>query len=34
MKKVIDGKLFDTEKATLIAECWNGLSDSDFIEET
>jgi len=29
VKKVIGGKLFDTEKATLIAEFWNGLYSSD-----
>ncbi len=34
MKKVIDGKLFDTEKATLIAEYWNGLDYSDFFNIT
>lgn len=29
MKKVIDGKLYDTEKATMIADYWNGLDSSD-----
>ncbi len=30
MKKVIDGKLYDTEKATKIADYWNGLGADDF----
>lgn len=30
LKKVIDGKLYNTETATMIAEYWNGKSNSDF----
>lgn len=30
MKKIIDGKRYDTEKATLVAEWDNGLGYSDF----
>lgn len=30
LKKVIDGKLYNTETATMIAEYWNGLTNSDF----
>lgn len=30
MKKVIDRKIYNTETATLVAEYWNGLSNSDF----
>ena len=30
MKKVINGKLYDTATAEQLAEDWNGLSDSDF----
>lgn len=35
MRKVINGKIYDTEKATLLAEYWNGLGSGDknyFIE--
>lgn len=36
MKKIINGKRYDTESATRLASYWNGLSSSDFgfIEET
>jgi hypothetical protein len=36
MRKLIDGKLYDTETATMIAETWNGLINSDFrnLDET
>ena len=30
MKKVVDNKLYDTEKAVLVAEYSNGLSRGDF----
>lgn len=30
MKKVIKGKLYDTDTAPLMGEWWNGLSQSDF----
>lgn len=30
MKKVIDGKLYNTETAEQLAEYWNGLSHMDF----
>ena len=30
MKRVIDGKLYNTETATKIGSYWNGLSTSDF----
>ena len=30
MKKVIDGKVYNTETATEIEEYWNGFSTSDF----
>lgn len=30
MKQIIDGKIYNTETATLIGECGNGLSCSDF----
>lgn len=30
MKKIIDGKLYNTATATIIAEYWNGLGSSDF----
>ena len=30
MKKIINGKKYNTETATLIAKYWNGLSGSDF----
>lgn len=30
MKKIINKKVYDTDKATLIAEYWNGLGTSDF----
>ena len=36
MKKIIDGKLYDTETAECLHEYWNRLSTSDFksVEET
>lgn len=34
MKKVIDGRIFDTEKATRVAFHDNGRSDSDFRTES
>ena len=30
MKKIIKGKLYNTETAMCLAEWWNGLSNSDF----
>lgn len=30
MKKIINGKKYDTETATKVAEYWNGCSTSDF----
>lgn len=30
MRKVINGKIYDTENATLLAEDWNGLGSGDF----
>jgi hypothetical protein len=30
MKKIIAGKRYDTETATLVASNWNGLPDQDF----
>lgn len=30
MKKIIDKKMYDTEKALLLAEYWNGLGGNDF----
>lgn len=30
MKKIIEGKVYNTEKAEMLAEYWNGLSSSDF----
>jgi hypothetical protein len=30
MRKVVDGKLYDTEKATMVAEDGNGLGPNDF----
>lgn len=30
MKKIINGKKYDTEKAEMIAEYWNGLGTDDF----
>lgn len=35
MKKVIEGKVYNTETATKVAEYWNGLGRNDFncIEE-
>lgn len=30
MKAIIDGKRFDTEKATYVAEYWNGCGRGDF----
>ena len=30
MKKIINGKKYDTETATHVGEFWNGLSRSDF----
>lgn len=30
MKQIIGKKVYDTEKATLLAEYWNGLSTGDF----
>lgn len=30
MKKIINGKLYNTETAEKIAESWNGLPQSDF----
>jgi hypothetical protein len=30
MKRIIDGKRYDTETAELVAEWWNGYSPNDF----
>ena len=30
MKKIIDGKMYNTETATELGEFWNGLSTNDF----
>lgn len=30
MKRIIDGKTYNTETAVLIADFWNGLSSGDF----
>lgn len=30
MQKLVEGKLYDTEKAEKIAEEWNGLGNTDF----
>lgn len=30
MKKIIDGKKYDTEKAVKIGEFWNGCNQNDF----
>ena len=30
MKQIIDGKLYDTEKSTIICHCNNGLGAGDF----
>lgn len=30
MKKVIDGKMYNTETAEMLAEYWNGLGNSDY----
>jgi len=30
MKKIVNGKVYDTRTATLIHEDWNGLSPKDF----
>lgn len=30
MKKIINGKKYDTDTATWVGEYWNGLSDKDF----
>jgi hypothetical protein len=34
MKKIINGKMYNTETALLVGTCWNGLSSSDFACET
>lgn len=30
MRQIIDRKIYDTEKAILLAEYWNGLGENDF----
>lgn len=30
MKKIINGKMYNTETATKLGDFWNGLSKSDF----
>lgn len=30
MKKIINGKMYNTETATELGDFWNGLSTSDF----
>lgn len=33
MKKIINGKMYNTETACLVGKCWNGLASCDFAFE-
>lgn len=30
MRKIVNGKMFDTERAIMLAQYWNGLGSNDF----